>query len=162
MKLSLSIISVAILFSGCATAYAPMSSRGGYRDLPIDVDKYYVMVSGNGKTSKQRVFDIGIRRGAELCKDAPDHNYTKIRILDNKENTDHEFASIPIASRSYSSGNFYSNNGYGTYNGYSTKVNYVPVDIATHNRNYYFQCFEEDGEGFSIEKILKDTAYLIQ
>ena len=59
-------LSLALVLSGCATAYQSNSLTGGYTDTQLAPDVFRVSFSGNAFTSNDRVQDFALLRAAEL------------------------------------------------------------------------------------------------
>jgi len=58
----------AALLAGCATAYQPHSSSGGYKDRPDGANRHFVEFHGNGKTTRDTVLAYWLYRCAELAQ----------------------------------------------------------------------------------------------
>ena len=54
------------MLAGCATGYGPQGYTGGYIDTKIEEDVYRIRYSGNGMTSRDKVWQYWIYRCAEL------------------------------------------------------------------------------------------------
>ena len=65
MKNALAAVAV-LITAGCATAYAPVGSEGGYSELRLDESTYRVIFAGNEYTSKETIFQYWFYRCAEL------------------------------------------------------------------------------------------------
>lgn len=59
----------AALLAGCATAYQPHSSSGGYKDRPDGANRHFVEFHGNGKTTRDTVLAYWLYRCAELAQE---------------------------------------------------------------------------------------------
>jgi hypothetical protein len=67
MRLILPFFAVVLFtLAGCATSYGPRGLTGGYTDTKIDDSTYRVTFSGNGKTTRNMVWNYWIYRCAEL------------------------------------------------------------------------------------------------
>jgi hypothetical protein len=87
MKLLGSLIVVAVVVCGCATAYQPESATGGFVETQLTEDVYRVTFGGNAYTSASQVEDYSLLRCAELTKQS---GYSHFYILDEIEGTGSE------------------------------------------------------------------------
>lgn len=127
---------LAVLVSGCATAYGPSGFGGGYTDTMLQADVFKVSFRGNGFTDAERVSDFALLRAAELTIN---HGFNYFIIVDNKEATSTAYAAMP--SQSYTTGN------YNAYSGqYSANTRYMgggAVPIHKASTSMMVKCFVE-------------------
>lgn len=62
------VLSAFFLLTGCASPYQPSGFRGGYTDMALNRDTYFVAFRGNGFTSSDVVQSYVLRRSAELTR----------------------------------------------------------------------------------------------
>ena len=72
---------LAFVLGGCATAYQPEGSTGGYKDVKLADDTYRVSFFGNGYTSRPVVLKYFLYRCAELTLQ---HGYTYFEVFSAK------------------------------------------------------------------------------
>ncbi|MDA8010333.1 MAG: hypothetical protein MPK75_11605 [Alphaproteobacteria bacterium] len=66
MKKSIAIAVIALLMQACVTPYQPSGLRGGFSETRLDERVYRIQFSGNAFTSRERVADFVLLRGAHL------------------------------------------------------------------------------------------------
>src|SRR5579872_6307648 len=125
-KITPSRITVAVLsalaLSGCASPYKAYGIGGGYTDMALNNDTYYVTFRGNGFTSSDVVQSYVLRRSAELTLNK---GYKYFDILNGGTEVNSQIVNTPTTIQSQSFGNFH-NNGYGntSYYGNNSYSNY--------------------------------------
>ncbi|HET9474903.1 MAG TPA: hypothetical protein VFO82_13480 [Steroidobacteraceae bacterium] len=78
-------IAMAAALAGCsATKYQPMAFTGGYKDVHIRDNVYYVSFAGNSWIDTGTVVQYFHRRAKELCTEKGFGNY---RVLTEKDNS---------------------------------------------------------------------------
>lgn len=63
----LTVISLAVFLSACATPYQKVGFGGGYSETQLSGNMFNVRFQGNGFTSHERVSDLALLRCAEVC-----------------------------------------------------------------------------------------------
>jgi len=66
MKKWMILVSVVVIFSGCATKYKSVGFTGGYSETQLGNNIFNVSFRGNGYSSRQRASDFTLLRSAEL------------------------------------------------------------------------------------------------
>lgn len=69
MKKNLVFIPLLVSLFSCATGYHPMNFAGGYDDFKLASDTYRVRFSGNEFSSTNSVYNLALRRAAELTRE---------------------------------------------------------------------------------------------
>ena len=105
-KIALGIVSLTLV--ACAPIYpGPIGytkadpvwgTKYGYTDKPIGKDEYSVVVTGNPKTSKERVVDIALLRAANIAKEQKRTHFVILNQISEELRT-HEMVSAPLGSR---------------------------------------------------------------
>jgi hypothetical protein len=67
MERILTVISLAVFLSACATPYQETGFGGGYSETKLSSTMFNVRFQGNGFTSPERVSDLALLRCAEVC-----------------------------------------------------------------------------------------------
>ena len=83
-KLLLMIATAAVLAGCSATKYQPLMWRGGYKDVHIRDNVYYVSFSGNAFIDTGTVVQYFHRRAKELCTEKGFANY---QVLTEKDSS---------------------------------------------------------------------------
>ena len=76
--LTLPLIVLAAL--GCATAYQPLSTTGGYTEIQTEKQGWIVNFYGNGFTEQPRAQDFALLRGCELILAAGCTHYRVVEV----------------------------------------------------------------------------------
>jgi hypothetical protein len=102
-KIALGIVSLTLV--ACAPIYpGPIGytkadpvwgTKYGYTDKPIGKDEYSVVVTGNPKTSKERVVDIALLRAANIAKEQKRTHFVILNQISEELRT-HEMVSAPL------------------------------------------------------------------
>lgn len=98
---SAGILLALVMLAGCATAYGPRGLTGGYTDTRVEEDVYRIRFSGNGRTSKNTVWQYWIYRCAEFTKEK---GFSHFMLLKKDEK-----APAPQAGLSIEEGHAYRN-----------------------------------------------------
>ena len=78
-------IATAVALAGCsASKYQPITSRGGYKDVHIRDNVYYVAFYGNSFIDTGTVVQYFHRRSKELCTEKGFRDY---RVLTEKDSS---------------------------------------------------------------------------
>jgi len=77
-------IATATTLAGCATPYQPMGFKGGYKDVHIHDNVYYVTFGGNAWIDTGTAVQYFHRRAKELCTEKGFGNY---RVLSEKDSS---------------------------------------------------------------------------
>lgn len=101
------IVLVAVLLSGCATAYQREGFGGGYSEMQLGENIFQVSFRGNGYTSWERASDFSLLRSAEL---ALENGFRYFVIVESEK--DSKVGAYTTPSTSYTTGSAY---GYGNY-----------------------------------------------
>jgi hypothetical protein len=107
---------------GCASSYQPNGLGGGYTDMALNKDTYYVTFRGNGFTSSDEVQSYVLRRSSELTLSK---GYKYFVIISGGTNVSTHVVQTPATIHTQSFGNF-QGNGFGntSYYGNSAFSNY--------------------------------------
>src|SRR3990167_11246849 len=135
IQLTTIIVSVTLL-SSCATPYQAQGLMGGYKDMQLNKDTYFIAFRGNGWTRATTVQRYVLRRAAELTLNHGDQYFL---VLDGGTNTKSEMMSTPTTIQSQSTGNFEGTN-YGGYNtsGFGSSSTYTTINPGSeYNINKY-------------------------
>jgi hypothetical protein len=62
----LMVVLLSLASAGCTTGYQPLAFKGGYVDRQLSDTTYSVTFSGNGYTSRKKVYACFLRRCSEL------------------------------------------------------------------------------------------------
>jgi len=112
----------ACLLAGCISHYQPSGLSGGYSDMALNKDTYFVTFRGNGFTSAETVQSYTLRRSAEITLNK---GYKYFIIVNGGTTVNSQVVQTPTTIQTQSSGIF-QGNGYGhtSYYGSSSSSNY--------------------------------------
>ncbi len=112
MKRSIvSMMPLATLLFGCATAYQPQGLSGGFTETQLDTNVWRVSFRGNGYTRAEKAEDLALLRSAEL---ALANDFTHFAFSSSKSGTDISSFTSPITSTTTGQANLSGNNIYGS------------------------------------------------
>jgi hypothetical protein len=80
----ISLIAINLALIGCATPYQPSGFRGGYKDVHIRDNVYYVEFGGNALITASTAAQYFHRRAKEVCVE---HGYRDYRVSQPKDIT---------------------------------------------------------------------------
>ena len=116
------IVTAFCLLVGCASPYQPSGLGGGYTDMALNKDTYFVTFRGNGLTSSDVVESYVLRRSAELTLSK---GYKYFVILNGGTDKSSQLIQTPATVHTESFGNFEGNGrGNAMYYGNSVASNY--------------------------------------
>ena len=104
-------IILAILVSGCATAYQSAGFSGGYRDTQLDTNVFRVSFEGNGYTRPDRAEDLALLRSAEITLD---NGFSHFAIIDERSREKLSTFASPTQSYTTANATAFGNTAYGT------------------------------------------------
>ena len=117
------------LLISCVSPYQPSGLGGGYTDMALNEDTYFVTFRGNGNTSAETVQNYVLRRSAELTISK---GYKYFIILNGGTDVNTQLVQTPttvqtqsfgsVQGSGYSYGNNFNYSGYGNSNS-STTIN---------------------------------------
>src|SRR5437016_5224063 len=88
---------------GCMSPYQPSGLGGGYTDMALSNDTYFVTFRGNGFTSSDVVQSYVLRRAAELTINK---GYKFFVVMNGGTNASSEIVRTPATVQTHASGNF--------------------------------------------------------
>ena len=151
-KLSI-FIAVAILLTGCATAYQRQGFAGGFSETQLGENVFRVSFKGNTHTSSERAADFNLLRSAEL---ALENGFSYFVIVDSERYSKTRTRTTPITSHTTGSAYGYGNYAYGsvttTTTGGQTRFYSKPRTVNT------IVCFKNKPE---IDSLVYDAAIIV-
>jgi hypothetical protein len=125
-------IALSIFITACSTPYQPNGLGGGYSDTKLNDNTYMVSFRGNGYTGSATLFNLILRRAADLTAQ---NGYSYFAILAGGQDVNSSVYSTPGFVSTSSSGNFNANyNAFGGgWNGqYSGSANSIITPPSYH------------------------------
>jgi hypothetical protein len=113
-------IMLSIFITACSTPYQPNGLGGGYSDTKLNDNTYMVSFRGNGYTGSATLFNLILRRAADLTVQ---NGYSYFAILSGGQDVSNSVYSTPGYISTNASGQ-YSSFGYygGQYNGSANSI----------------------------------------
>lgn len=133
---------LALLLSGCSTAYQPQSFTGGFSETQIDENVFKVSFTGNGYTSREKASDFALLRSAELSLK---NGYKFFVIVDGSNYSTNSTYTTPTTYHTNATFSSYGNTGYGHATTRSSGGQ--TYNIAKPNSTNTIACFKEKPEG---------------
>jgi hypothetical protein len=137
-KLIFSVITIMMLsLTGCISPYQPSGLGGGYTDMALSNDTYFVTFRGNGFTSSDVVQSYALRRAAELTLNK---GFKFFVVLNGGTNATSAIIRTPATVQTHTSGNlqgsgfgntsFSGNNAFSNFNysGYGSSNSYTTIN----------------------------------
>ena len=116
------VLALAFSLVGCVSPYQPSGLGGGYTDMALNQDTYFITFRGNGFTSAETVQSYVLRRSAELTLSK---GYKYFVIQNGGTAVSSQVVQTPATVHTQTFGNF-QGSGYGntSYYGNSASGNY--------------------------------------
>ncbi|MFC3093007.1 hypothetical protein DRW07_02155 [Alteromonas sediminis] len=137
----LTIISLAVFLTGCATSYGERSfwNDGGFSETEIQPNVFNVRFLGNEFTSKERASDFAMLRASELCL-SRNLNYMEVG---NVATETIKTAHVPGSSTTTASAQGFGNSAFGT-----STTTYTPgTDLYSPESGLTVKCVPKNSEG---------------
>ena len=141
MKRFLGLISVAIIFSSCATAYKKVGFTGGYSETQLGENIFQVSFRGNGYTSRERASDFVLLRSAEVSLE----NGYQYFIIIEAEKSSH-LSTYTTPKTSYTTGNVNVSGNSATVNATTYSYGGQTYFFSKPSTNNLILCFKEKPE----------------
>ncbi|MCK4793727.1 MAG: hypothetical protein KAV87_58910, partial [Desulfobacteraceae bacterium] len=143
-QVSTLLLTIALIVSGCATAYQSMAFSGGYAETQLDENVFEVRFKGNASTSRERVSDFCLLRCAELCKLS---GYDYFIIVEGQEYTENSQYTTPTSTTTKGRARVIGNSVYGSST--STTTGGRTYNISKPRSENTIVCFKDKPDGFS-------------
>lgn len=115
-----------IFIAGCSTPYQQNGLGGGYSDTRLNDNTYMVSFRGNGYTGSATLFNLILRRAADLTAQ---NGYSYFAILSGGQEVNNSIYSTPGFVNTNSAGNFNAN--YNNFGGWSGQYSGSSSSIIT-------------------------------
>lgn len=134
---SSTILLVFFFLAGCMSPYQPSGLGGGYTDMALSKDTYFVTFRGNGVTPPDVVQSYVLRRSAELTLNK---GYKFFVITSGGTNVSNQIVRTPATIHTQSAGSlrgsgygntsYYENNAFSNYNfsGYDSSNTHTTIN----------------------------------
>jgi hypothetical protein len=143
---------IALILTGCATAYQPDGYGGGFSETQLDKNLFKVTFRGNGWTKPEVTDDFALLRGAELTLN---NGFTHFAIIDSQLRDERRSYTTPTQSYTTANANAYGNSVYGTAQ--TTTYGGQTIHSSRPTKTIVMVCFDEKPD---IQEFVYDAKFI--
>ncbi len=153
-KLTFCLILLAVILSGCATAYQRQDFTGGYSETRLAENIFQISFRGNGYTSRERASDFSLLRSAEVTIE---NGYQYFIIVESEKYSKTDLYTTP--STSYTTGSAYSYGNYAYGSGTTTTHGGQTYRISKPRANNIILCFKDKPD---VNGLIFDAEFVVK